>query len=149
MFSLPRVETDAKTHDEHLILLFVSGCSKCIRSPRLAGQKQHCCFWYGAGGRTKVRIIILKQFWIYYNIYVIVITYKIFVGPRTHLRGQNVPLDSMVLMEREAKRAQALRVQAEVLKQLKEREDRKREELERKKIEERQRDKQLAEQRQR
>ncbi|XP_026465249.1 myosin-M heavy chain-like [Ctenocephalides felis] len=55
----------------------------------------------------------------------------------------------MVLMEREAKRAQALRVQAEVLKQLKEREDRKREELERKKIEERQRDKQLAEQRQR
>lgn len=91
----------------------------------------------------------LKYIWICYKIYIIVNTYEIFVGPRTHLRGQNVPLDSMVLMEREAKRAQALRVQAEVLKQLKEREDRKREELERKKIEERQRDKQLAEQRQR
>lgn len=63
------------------------------------------------------------------------------------MRGQNVPLDSLILMEREAKRAQALRVQAEVLKQLKEREDRKKQEMERKKIEERQRDKQLEEQR--
>ncbi|XP_076175314.1 uncharacterized protein LOC143150737 [Ptiloglossa arizonensis] len=66
---------------------------------------------------------------------------------KTHLRGQNIPIDANVLQEREARRQKALELQNAIKKQLQEKDRQKKEEKERRLREERLEDERIKRER--